>query len=85
MTETIDHAVTLADLTGRTGLDVLDHLEQQVTIPIVSGVQALYAHGGGRVLGNLDKRQHYEHHDEDGALERVRTLMTGDGWRELSA
>ncbi|MFD7183416.1 hypothetical protein ACFV90_25780 [Streptomyces sp. NPDC059904] len=31
---------TLADLTARTGLDVLDHLERQVTIPVVDGLQA---------------------------------------------
>ncbi|MFD7709925.1 hypothetical protein ACFV6E_06285 [Streptomyces sp. NPDC059785] len=32
--------MTLADLTSRTGLDVLDHLERQVTIPVVDGLQA---------------------------------------------
>ncbi|MEV0471792.1 hypothetical protein [Streptomyces prunicolor] len=32
--------VTLADLTRRSGLDVLDHLERQVTIPVVDGLQA---------------------------------------------
>ncbi|MFL6075897.1 MAG: hypothetical protein ACJ73S_21105 [Mycobacteriales bacterium] len=32
--------VTLADLTARTGLDVLDHLEREVTIPVVAGLQA---------------------------------------------
>ena len=32
--------VTLADLTIRTGLDVLDHLERQVTIAVVDGLQA---------------------------------------------
>ncbi|MEU7056523.1 hypothetical protein [Streptomyces sp. NPDC046197] len=31
---------TLADLTARTGLDVLDHLERQVAIPVVDGLQA---------------------------------------------
>ncbi|MER7199723.1 hypothetical protein [Streptomyces sp. CB01635] len=31
---------TLADLTARTGLDVLDHLEREVTIPVVDGLQA---------------------------------------------
>lgn len=31
---------TLADLTARTGLDVLDHLERQVTVPVVGGLQA---------------------------------------------
>jgi len=36
MTETM----TLADLTRRTGLDVLEHLEHQATIPIVDGLQA---------------------------------------------
>lgn len=33
-------AVTLADLTARTGLDVLAHLEREVTIPVVAGLQA---------------------------------------------
>ncbi|MFC8197094.1 hypothetical protein ACFWBR_13105 [Streptomyces sp. NPDC060006] len=32
--------MTLADLTDRTGLDVLGHLERQVTIPVVDGLQA---------------------------------------------
>jgi hypothetical protein len=32
--------LTLAELTARTGLDVLDHLEREVTIPIVAGLQA---------------------------------------------
>ncbi|WP_017592976.1 hypothetical protein [Nocardiopsis potens] len=31
---------TLADLTARTGLDVLDHLERQVSVPVVDGLQA---------------------------------------------
>lgn len=31
---------TLADLTARTGLDVLGHLERQVTIPVTDGIQA---------------------------------------------
>lgn len=33
-------ALTLADLTGRTGLGVLTHLEQEVVIPVLSGLQA---------------------------------------------
>lgn len=32
--------LTLADLTSRTGLDVLGHLEREVTIPVVAGLQA---------------------------------------------
>ncbi|WP_433281116.1 hypothetical protein [Micromonospora sp. CA-244673] len=32
--------LTLAELAGRTGLTVLDHLEQQVRIPVVDGLQA---------------------------------------------
>ena len=32
--------LTLGDLTARTGLDVLDHLEREVTIPIIDGLQA---------------------------------------------
>lgn len=32
--------LTLADLTARTGLDVLGHLEREVTIPIIDGIQA---------------------------------------------
>ena len=32
--------LTLADLTARTGLDVLGHLERQVTIPFTDGIQA---------------------------------------------
>ncbi|WP_329519149.1 hypothetical protein [Spirillospora sp. NBC_01491] len=32
--------VTLADLTRRTGLDVLDHLEQEMAIPVIDGLQA---------------------------------------------
>lgn len=32
--------LTLAELAHRTGLDVLDHLERQVAIPIVDGMQA---------------------------------------------
>ncbi|MFI6406592.1 hypothetical protein [Streptomyces sp. NPDC050548] len=31
---------TLADLTRRSGLDVLDHLEREVAIPVVDGLQA---------------------------------------------
>src|SRR5262245_14817472 len=30
----------LADLLDRTGLDVLDHLERQLTVPVVDGLQA---------------------------------------------
>ena len=33
-------ALTLANLTDRTGLDVLDHLERETTIPVVDGLQA---------------------------------------------
>jgi hypothetical protein len=33
-------SLTLADLTARTGLDVLGHLERQVTIPVTDGIQA---------------------------------------------
>jgi hypothetical protein len=33
-------ALTLADLTSRTGLDVLYHLERQVTVPVTGGLQA---------------------------------------------
>lgn len=32
--------LTLADLTRRTGLDVLDHLERQAAIPVTSRLQA---------------------------------------------
>jgi hypothetical protein len=32
--------LTLADLTARTGLDVLGHLEREVTIPVTGGLQA---------------------------------------------
>ncbi|WP_233511024.1 hypothetical protein [Actinomadura craniellae] len=32
--------VTLADLTARTGLDVLDHLEREATVPVIDGLQA---------------------------------------------
>ncbi|MEU2588462.1 hypothetical protein ABZ612_37600 [Streptomyces avermitilis] len=32
--------MTLAELTTRTGLDVLDHLERQVAVPVVDGLQA---------------------------------------------
>jgi hypothetical protein len=32
--------LTLANLTDRTGLDVLDHLERETTIPVVGGLQA---------------------------------------------
>lgn len=32
--------LTLADLTQRTGLDVLGHLERQLTIPVIDGPQA---------------------------------------------
>jgi hypothetical protein len=32
--------LTLADLTTRTGLDVLGHLEREVTIPVIDGIQA---------------------------------------------
>jgi hypothetical protein len=32
--------LTLADLTARTGLDVLSHLEREVTIPVIDGIQA---------------------------------------------
>ncbi|KOG30058.1 hypothetical protein [Streptomyces resistomycificus] len=31
---------TLSDLTARTGLGVLDHLERQVAVPVVDGLQA---------------------------------------------
>jgi hypothetical protein len=32
--------LTLADLTARTGLDVLGHLEREMTIPVIDGIQA---------------------------------------------
>lgn len=32
--------MTLADLTRRTGLTVLDHLEREITIPVIDGLQA---------------------------------------------
>ncbi len=32
--------LTLADLTARTGLDVLDHLEREIVIPVTGGIQA---------------------------------------------
>jgi len=32
--------LTLADLAARTGLDVLGHLEREVTIPVTNGIQA---------------------------------------------
>lgn len=32
--------LTLADLTARAGLDVLGHLEREVTIPVTDGIQA---------------------------------------------
>jgi hypothetical protein len=32
--------LTLADLTARTGLDVLGHLAREVTIPVIDGIQA---------------------------------------------
>ncbi|MFI6514134.1 hypothetical protein ACIBF1_01080 [Spirillospora sp. NPDC050679] len=32
--------VTLADLTRRTGLDVLDHLERDAAVPVIDGMQA---------------------------------------------
>lgn len=32
--------LTLSELTAWTGLDVLDHLELEVTIPVVAGIQA---------------------------------------------
>ncbi|WP_329021430.1 hypothetical protein [Streptomyces sp. NBC_00690] len=32
--------MTLAELTARTGLDVLGHLEREITIPVVVGLQA---------------------------------------------
>lgn len=38
--ETFTETMTLADLTRRTGLDVLDHLEREVEIPVVDGLQA---------------------------------------------
>ena len=31
--------LTLADLTARTGLDVLGHLEREVTIPVIDGIR----------------------------------------------
>ncbi|MEU6036961.1 hypothetical protein ABZ801_16290 [Actinomadura sp. NPDC047616] len=40
MNSAMTHATTLADLTRRTGLDVLDHLEREVTIPVIDGLQA---------------------------------------------
>jgi hypothetical protein len=38
--EVTDMIITLADLTRMSGLDVLDHLEREVAIPIVDGLQA---------------------------------------------
>ena len=32
--------LTLADLTSRTGLDVLSHLEREAAIPVIEGLQA---------------------------------------------
>ena len=31
--------LTLADLTSRTGLDVLSHLEREAAIPVIAGLQ----------------------------------------------
>ncbi|KAA0023612.1 hypothetical protein [Antrihabitans cavernicola] len=36
----MNSTLTLADLTARSGLDVLDHLDKEVTIPIIDGMQA---------------------------------------------
>ena len=33
-----DTAPTLADLTARTGLDVLDHLEREAEVPVIDGL-----------------------------------------------
>src|SRR5690606_21447491 len=38
--EVMPMTTTLADLTARTGLDVLDHPEQQVSVPVIDGLQA---------------------------------------------
>ncbi|WP_442810181.1 hypothetical protein [Streptomyces sp. W16] len=40
MPVTTSAPTTLADLTRRSGLDVLDHLEREVAIPVVDGLQA---------------------------------------------
>ncbi|WP_040517587.1 hypothetical protein [Gordonia neofelifaecis] len=34
------HAPTLADLADRSGVDVLDHLDTQVRVPVIAGLQA---------------------------------------------
>ncbi|MEW2500681.1 MULTISPECIES: hypothetical protein [unclassified Amycolatopsis] len=40
-TSTTDtRTVSLADLLDRSGLDVLEHLERQVTVPVLDGLQA---------------------------------------------
>jgi hypothetical protein len=56
-------SLTLADLTARTGLDVLGHLEREVTVPVTDGIQAqgdlliipiaLLATGTRRMRGNV--------------------------------
>jgi hypothetical protein len=40
MSKTTSTSLTLAELVDWTGLDVLDHLEREVTVPVVAGLQA---------------------------------------------
>lgn len=40
MTMTTAPTTTLGELSARTGLDVLAHLEREVTIPVIDGIQA---------------------------------------------
>jgi hypothetical protein len=35
--------------------------------------------------GTEGRSRYYEHRDEAAALEQLRILMTGDGWRELAS
>jgi hypothetical protein len=80
--------LTLADLTARTGLDVLGHLEREVTIPVTEGIQAqgdllvipiavLAAPSRGRAWNNVSIADSARWHEVPG--DGVELLRAGTG------
>jgi hypothetical protein len=88
--------ITLADLTARTGLDVLGHLEREVTIPVIDGLQAqgdllvipvtlLLTETRGQSRGNVSIADSAHWHEVPGSGIEVLRAGTGGNPRTLVA
>jgi hypothetical protein len=83
MTSSSTATRTLADLTARTGLEVLDHLERELTTPVTDGIQAqgdlivipfaLVEHAVTEL-----SHGHYWHDVPTGGLELLRSAAGGN-------